>query len=151
MGWVLTSCGNLRDIRVEEIRRGSVSLQQQSNGKMRLSMDARISNPSRHTVTVTQLDLRLRFNGATIAVVNAPEQLKIAKRSNDFLPLQLDVQLQNMLMLLGLRKNNMDQLVVSGQLKAKAGLLHKTIDIEEQPASALVPQVENVLGPLFKK
>jgi LEA14-like dessication related protein len=151
MGWALTSCGNLRDIRVEEIRKGSVSLQPQSSGKMQLSMDARISNPSRRTVTVTQLDFKLRFNGATIAVVSSPNPLRIAKRSNDFQPILLDVQLQNLLLLLGLRKDNMDKLVVSGTLKAKVGLLRKTIDIDEQPASALVPQVENVIAPLFKK
>ncbi|MDR3188310.1 MAG: LEA type 2 family protein [Prevotellaceae bacterium] len=147
---LLCACGGLRHIRVEEVR--SVSVQPVGGGKMRVSMDAKISNPSRRTVQLTKLELNVELEGSVIATISTLETVTAPPRSSAFQPVLLELRLRNLIstvIMIQQKKISPDNLTVEGELHAGAFPLSKTIKIEKQPLNAFAAQYGDLVTPLF--
>ncbi|MDR0712326.1 MAG: hypothetical protein LBF67_08305 [Prevotellaceae bacterium] len=150
-GALLSSCGGLQRIRVEEVR--NVSVQPAGGGKMLVNMDARISNPLCRTVQLTGVELNVELKGSLFATISVAEKVKAPPHSNEFQAVSLEVRLRNLLFaLITLQQKQLspDDLMVAGTLKAKIFPLSKTITIEKQNLGVFAAQYGDFITPLLK-
>ncbi|MDR2814481.1 MAG: LEA type 2 family protein [Prevotellaceae bacterium] len=146
----LSSCGGLRDVRVEEVR--SVSIQP-AGGKMLVNMEAKITNPSRCTVQLTGLELNVALRGADFAAISTVETVEVPPYNDAFQRVSLELRLQNMLSaLMTMRQKQIspDELTIAGELKVKTFLWSKAIKVEKQSLSAFAAQYGDLITPLLK-
>ncbi|MDR1022500.1 MAG: hypothetical protein LBL94_04405 [Prevotellaceae bacterium] len=148
---LLLSCSGLRHISVDDVR--NVSVRPSGGGVMLVTLDAKVSNPSCRKVQLTGLELNVELRGSAIATISAKEKVVAPRRSHDFQPVLLEVRLRNLLTtLIALQQKQLspDELMVEGELRAKAFPFSKTIKIEKQHLSVFAAQYGDFITPLLK-
>jgi hypothetical protein len=150
---LLSSCGGLRHTRVEEVR--GVSLRSVGGGKMLVNMDVKISSQSSLTVRLSKLALNVELDGAPFAAISTVDMLKVPPRNDAFLPVTLELRLQNMLpalmVMLQQKQNLSDKLTIEGTLKVSTFLWRRTLKIEKQNLTAFAAQYGDFITPLLKQ
>jgi hypothetical protein len=147
---LLCSCSGLKQIRIEEVR--NVQLKPFSGSTLGVGLEARVNNPSYRKVQLTKLELNVQRGSTPFATISTTEKVKIAKRSNEFQPVSLEVRLRNVLsaiMAMQLKNFSVDDLTVEGEIKAKAFPLSKTIKIEKMSVREFASQYGDIVTPLL--
>ena len=147
---LLCSCGGLQQIRIEEVR--NVQLKPFSGSTLGVELEAKVSNPSCRKVQLTKLELNVLRGSTPFATICTTEKVKIARRSNEFQQVSLEVRLRNMLSaIMALQQKNfsLDELTVEGEIRARAFPLSKTIRIEKMSIQQFSAQYGDIVTPLL--
>jgi len=147
---LLCSCSGLRQIQIEEVR--NVQVKSFSGSKLDVGLEAKVSNPSYRKVQLTKLELNVLRGSTPFAVISTTETVKIARRSNEFQQVALEVRLRNMLsavMALQQKNFSLDELMVEGEIRAKAFPLSKKIKIEKMSIRQFSAQYGDIVTPLL--
>jgi len=120
---------------------------------MTVGLEARVNNPSCHKVQLTKLELNVLRGSSTFATISTTDKVKVARRSNEFQPVSLEVRLRNVLgaiMLMQQKNLSIDDFMLEGEVVVKAFPLSKKISIEKMSVREFTAQYGDIITPLLE-
>jgi LEA14-like dessication related protein len=131
---LLASCRNIQDVTVEgvkDLRLGNIS-----DKEIHCTMDLWVKNPNGFGITLKDLDAAVKLEGKDIGKVQLGHPAKLKAGQISRVPLECTISSESWKTFLGsamklLFKDHL-KMGVSGSLKAKALLLGKRIDFQQE-------------------
>jgi LEA14-like dessication related protein len=115
------------DFRVENIDASNLK-------KIRVDVSLKVVNPTKRTLELKAADFDVLNDGAVFAHLRMIEPVLVPARSDDYRRLPLELQITDVMALLtmniNLRELNLEQWVLNGSVKLKAGIWSRTRKVE---------------------
>ncbi|MGL5960020.1 MAG: hypothetical protein ACRCY6_04645 [Bacteroidales bacterium] len=148
---MLSSCGSIKKINVEEVR--NLKVQPQGLNKFLIDAEVLINNPSRYKVTIQGFNIDLVQKEKQIATLSTLDTLQISKQSREYYSLRLEIKIPSLLSAISLFQGEKisESILVEGEIKVKAAILKKVIRIAPQSLASFSKQYGDILRPLYSR
>ncbi|MDR3133597.1 MAG: hypothetical protein LBU42_06190 [Prevotellaceae bacterium] len=142
--FLFSSCvANLDRVRIDSYSLENVAFSGASKAKINLSI--KVYNPTARKLTLEHAAFDVSGDGGVIARLHLMEAVEIPAESDGYHSLPVELNITNMLALLagGMDLNNppLDKLLLSGSLKVKAGMLSRTITVQNKTIGQLLKEL----------
>jgi LEA14-like dessication related protein len=142
--FLASSCvARLDQVRVADFRLDKVAFSGAS--KMTLSVSIKVYNPTAKKLTLQSAAFDVLENDAVIARLRLLEAVEVPASSDGYHVLPMELKITDMLALLtsgiDLQNPPLEKLLVNGSLKMKAGMLSKTVTVQEKTIEQLLKEL----------
>ena len=119
-----SSCSKYRDITIEEVNIGSISMK--STNRVQATLNVEVNNPTHHNFIIKDINGLIYKNDKSLAEINLKNTPTIKKNSISTVPLVLNVHFTDPVSMLYLGLNyqdlNLNEIFLDLDIKANTGL-----------------------------
>ncbi len=137
------STSGYEDISLSDVRVDNFSFQ--SSSQIQLILGMKVDNPTNKTISITDANLNVYQGESNIAVMQLDAPTVIAPKTNDYNTAVMQIQVKNILALIGLNPEDsslLDKFEVEGFVKVKSGIAVKKIKIDRMSARNLLQSLK---------
>ncbi len=127
------SCGNFEEIEIGEPK--EVKIRGFEDNLLVFDIGLPVNNPTLYRISIKEMDVRVFLNDKYIGKLLIDEKISIKAKKDTVYYLPVKIRLANVLgtafIMMNMKKGSQSEVRFEGQIKARALLITKTIDIKE--------------------
>lgn len=130
---LIYSCGNFEEIEIGEPK--EVKIRGFEDNFLIVDIALPVNNPTIHRVSIKEMDVRVFLNDKYIGKLLIDEKVSIKPKKDTVYNLPVKIRLANVLgtafIMMNMNKGSQSEVRFEGEIKAKALMITKTIEIKE--------------------